>query len=44
MQAAIAVASALHKYNLHNWGRVTAEHHILSLGPEGKPQNLLSHG
>jgi hypothetical protein len=40
----MAVAGALHRYHLHATARVTAEHHILSLGPEGKPQNLLSPG
>ena len=37
-------AGPLHRYHLHDKAVVTAEHHVLGAGHEGKPQNLLSNG
>jgi hypothetical protein len=37
-------AGVMTKYHLHNLARVTAEHHRIGLGPDGKPENLLSPG
>jgi hypothetical protein len=41
---AVAAASGLQRYFLHATAKVTAEHHVLLQGENGKPQNLLSPG
>ena len=44
MPTPIAVAGALTRIHLVDRAEVRAEHHVMAIGPQGKPKNLLSPG